>query len=99
MMELHTRDTIREGVALGLGLGIFISSECPPDARIAYAPLEPVPGDPGMAGFVVCLTERRRTQLMRAVTEIATELRRLSPLPFGTSLNSQVVGEPALARA
>lgn len=81
ILELHTRETIREGVALGLGVAMFISSECPPDPRIAYAPLEAVAGAPEMAGYVVCLTERRRTQLMRAVMEIAGELRLLSPLP------------------
>ena len=82
MLELHTRETIREGVALGLGIGMFISSECPPDPRIAYAPLERAPGAPDLAGYVVCLTERRRTRLLRAVMEIAGELRRLSPVPI-----------------
>jgi DNA-binding transcriptional LysR family regulator len=82
VLELHTRDTIREGVALGLGIGIFISSECPPDPRIAYAALEPVGGSPELAGYIVCLTERRRTPLMRAIMEIAAELRGLSPLPL-----------------
>ena len=82
MLELHTRETIREGVALGLGIGMFISSECPPDPRIAYAPLERASGAPDMAGYVVCLTERRRTRLLRAIMEIAVELRRLSPVPL-----------------
>ena len=80
MLELHTRETIREGVALGLGVGMFISSECPPDSRIVYAPLETSAKTPDMAGYVVCLTERRRTRLMRAIMEIAVELRRLSPI-------------------
>jgi len=80
MVEMHTRETIREGVALGLGVGMFISSECPPDARIAYAPLESVARAPDLTGYVVCLAERRRTRLIRAVMEIAGELRRLSPI-------------------
>jgi DNA-binding transcriptional LysR family regulator len=80
MLELHTRETIREGVALGLGIGMFISSECPPDARIVYAPLESTSRTPDLAGYVVCLSERRRTRMMRAVMEIAAELRRLSPM-------------------
>jgi DNA-binding transcriptional LysR family regulator len=82
VLELHTRETIREGVALGLGVGMFISSECPPDPRIAYAPLEPVDGAPELSGYVVCLTERRRTRLMRAVMEIAADLRQQSPVPL-----------------
>ena len=80
MLELHTRETIREGVALGLGIGMFISSECPPDSRIVYAPLESTSRMPDLAGYVVCLSERRRTRMMRAVMEIAAELRRLSPM-------------------
>jgi LysR family transcriptional regulator, low CO2-responsive transcriptional regulator len=80
ILELHTRETIREGVALGLGVGMFISSECPPDPRIAYAPLDPSARSPELAEYVVCLTERRRTSLMRAVMESAAELRRLSPI-------------------
>jgi DNA-binding transcriptional LysR family regulator len=78
IMELHTRETIREGVALGLGVSLFISSECPPDPRIVYAPLEP--SGAGLAGYVVCLTERRRTRLMRVIMSLAAELRALSPV-------------------
>jgi len=96
VLELHTRETIREGVALGLGVGLFISSECPPDPRIAYAPLEQTAAAPELAGYVVCLTERRRTQLMRAVMEIAAELRRLSPVPVKTPRAARA-GEPAPA--
>jgi aminoethylphosphonate catabolism LysR family transcriptional regulator len=84
VLELHTRETLREGVALGLGVSVFISSECPPDPRLAYVPLEAVPGAPELAGYVVCLTERRRTRLMRAVMEIAAELREQSPVPLET---------------
>jgi LysR family transcriptional regulator, low CO2-responsive transcriptional regulator len=80
VLELHTRETIREGVALGLGVGMFISSECPPDPRIAYVPLDPSVRSPELAEYVVCLTERRRTVLMRAVMESAAELRGLSPI-------------------
>jgi DNA-binding transcriptional LysR family regulator len=80
VLELHTRETIREGVALGLGVGMFISSECPPDPRIAYVPLDPSVRSPELAEYVVCLTERRRTALLRAVMESAAELRRLNPI-------------------
>jgi len=85
VIELHTRETIREGVALGLGVSLFVSSECPPDSRISYAPLErpaQVSG-PGLAGFVVCLAERKRTRLMRSIMAITEDLGRLSPLPLG----------------
>ncbi len=82
VIELHTRDTIREGVALGLGVSLFVSSECPPDPRISYAPLErPAElGGQGMAGFLVCLAERKRSRLMRSIMAITEDLGRLSPL-------------------
>jgi len=85
VIELHTRETIREGVALGLGVSLFLSSECPPDPRISYVPLErpATAGRQGMAGFVVCLAERKRTHLMRSLKTITEELGRLSPLPLG----------------
>jgi DNA-binding transcriptional LysR family regulator len=85
VIELHTRDTIREGVALGLGVSLFVSSECPPDPRICYRPLErPAKVSQGLAGFVVCLAERKRTRLMRSIMAITEDLGRLSPLPLGT---------------
>jgi DNA-binding transcriptional LysR family regulator len=85
VIELHTRETIREGVALGLGVSLFVSSECPPDSRISYAPLErPAEvGVQGLSGFVVCLAERKRTRLIRSIMTITEDLGRLSPLPLG----------------
>jgi DNA-binding transcriptional LysR family regulator len=82
VIELHTRETMREGVALGLGVSLLASSECPPDSRICYAPLERQPdlGGVGLAGSVVCLAARKRTRLMRSVWAIAEELGPLSPL-------------------
>lgn len=84
VIELHTRDTIREGVALGLGVSLFVSSECPPDSRISYAPLERSAkvSNQGLAGFVVCLAEHKRTRLMRSIVAITEDLGRLSPLPL-----------------
>jgi hypothetical protein len=84
---------------------MFISSECPPDPRIAYLPLDPGVRSPELAEYVVCLTERRRTTLLRAVMESAAELRRLSPIgvepqaaPASPPRSSARVG-PALASA
>jgi DNA-binding transcriptional LysR family regulator len=87
VIELHTRETIREGVALGLGVSLFISSECPPDSRISYAPLERPDklNSQGLAGFVVCLAERKRTRLMRSIMAITEDLGRLSPLPLAST--------------
>lgn len=81
-IEFHTREAIREAVALGLGVSCFCSAECPPDERIAYQPIaSPVP-TPCFTGYVLCLAERRRTPLMRALFSITAELAKDSPLPL-----------------
>jgi DNA-binding transcriptional LysR family regulator len=81
-MELHTRETIREGVAIGLGLSLFFSLECPPDERIAFLPLDVDNTNLSrLTGYVVCLSEKRRTALWTSVAEITGTLRAMSPLP------------------
>lgn len=99
LMELHTRETIREGVAIGLGLSLFTSSECPPDERIVYLPLDIDPTASRMTGYVVCLAERRRTSLMRALMEAAAELRQLSPLPVYAKRSQPLARELRQTRA
>lgn len=81
VMELHTRETIREGVAFGLGFSLFFSLECPPDNRIRYLPLDTDFNVARLTGYVVCLSERRRMMLLRSVMDAAAELRAISPLP------------------
>jgi DNA-binding transcriptional LysR family regulator len=81
VMELHTRETIREGVAIGLGVSLFFSLECPPDNRIDVLPLDVDNSLSRLTGYVVCLNERRRTTLLSAVLGAAAELRTMSPLP------------------
>lgn len=80
IIEMHTREAIREGVALGVGLGFFFSCEAPPDPRIVYLPVEGADVGFGLSGYVICLTDRRRTALVRAVMAIAESLRPLSPV-------------------
>ncbi|MEJ0024844.1 MAG: LysR substrate-binding domain-containing protein [Rhizomicrobium sp.] len=82
VMELHTREAIREGVAIGLGLGIFFSLDCPPDNRISLLPLDVDVGPSRLTGYVVCLNERRRTPLLCSVVDAAAGLRAMSPLPI-----------------
>jgi DNA-binding transcriptional LysR family regulator len=76
LIELHTRETIREGVAIGLGVSLFLASECPPDPRIAYLSLRPRKSARGpiLSGFLVCLAERRRSPVMRRVMALAEAL-------------------------
>ena len=81
VMELHTRETIREGVAIGMGLSLFFSFECPPDSRIRFLPLDIDDANTSrLTEYVVCLSERRRTTLLCTVMDAAAELRATNPL-------------------
>jgi DNA-binding transcriptional LysR family regulator len=73
-LELHGRETIREAIALGLGVSVFFSSECPPDRRIDYRPIVAGQSDE-LHGFLLGRSERRRTSLMRALQAVVHEVR------------------------
>jgi len=85
VMELHTRETIREGVAFGLGFSLFFSLECPPDDRMRFLPLDVDISLSRLTEYVVCLSEKRRTTLFCSVMDAAAELRAISPLPVHPS--------------
>lgn len=74
-IELQARETIREGVALGLGISVFFTSECPPDPRIAYRPLDTGDHAYQLQSYLICQSERRRSAFMRALQSIAAEMR------------------------
>jgi LysR family transcriptional regulator, low CO2-responsive transcriptional regulator len=76
VLELHSRESIREGVALALGVGFLFSSECPPDRRIVYRPLDASDPEHRLQGYFVCLREHRRSAVMRALRGFAEEIRR-----------------------
>jgi aminoethylphosphonate catabolism LysR family transcriptional regulator len=75
IIELQSRETIREGIALGLGISVFYSTECPPDTRIVYRPLDTGERDYQLRSYLVCASDRRRGALMRALQAIVTEIR------------------------
>ncbi len=78
VIELQSRETIREGIALGLGVSAFFTSECPPDVRIAYRRLDTAGREYFLRGYLVCQGERRRSPLMRALQAIAADIRATS---------------------
>jgi DNA-binding transcriptional LysR family regulator len=80
-LELQSRETIREAVALGLGVSAFFSSECPPDPRIAYRPLSGLVREQPLRGYLVCQQERRRSALIRALRAIAADIGDPAPAP------------------
>ena len=73
-LELQSREAIREGVALGLGVGVFFSAECPPDRRIVYRPLDLEEPTYRLQGYLICLREQRRSAMIRSLRALAAEI-------------------------
>jgi len=82
IIEFHTREAIREAIALGLGVSLFYSAECPPDPRVAYRPIETHSAAPTFMGYLICLTEQKRAPALRALFAAAADLAVLSPMPL-----------------
>jgi DNA-binding transcriptional LysR family regulator len=79
-VELHSREAIREAVAIGMGVSLFFSSECPPDARLTARQPECQPDSALLTGYVVCRADRRRSALLRMAMAAAATLEPLSPI-------------------
>ena len=92
ILELHSREAIREGVALGLGVGVFFSAECPPDRRIAYRPLDLDEPAYRLQGYLICRREQRRSAMMRSLRALAGEI------DFERRSPPREVREPVAAR-
>jgi len=75
ILEIQGRETIREAIARGVGISVFYSSECPPDPRIAYRPLDTGALTYALHGFLLCQHERRRSAMMRALKGVVAEVR------------------------
>ena len=75
ILEFQGREAIREAIALGLGISIFFASECPPDRRIDYRPLDTGGYAYELRSFLFCQSERRRSALMRALKAVVAEIR------------------------
>lgn len=82
ILEFHSREAIREAVALGIGVSLLFSTECPPDTRLAFLRPDRQAGRAQLTGYVVCRSERRRTPAMRLILKAAETLKDLSPRPL-----------------
>jgi hypothetical protein len=69
-------------VAIGVGISLFFSSECPPDSRLVALEPECQPDSALLTGYVVYRAERRRSAVMRLVLAAAVALEQLSPIPL-----------------
>lgn len=82
IVELHGRETIREAVALGLGVSFMFSAECPPDPRLAVLLPDSQPDSALLTGYLVFRADKRKTSLMRQVMQSAERLEEFSPVPL-----------------
>ncbi len=68
LVEVQTREAVREAVAAGFGIGIIFDSEFGQDS--ASTKLTVKGADLDVAEYVVCLEDRRRISLVRALLEL-----------------------------
>ncbi len=73
IIEVQTREAVREAVAEGFGIGVVFHSEFGNDRR--FSPLEVTGGQLAVAEYVACLQERRNLALVRAFLDAAVVLR------------------------
>lgn len=73
VMEMDSREAVREAVAAGLGIGVVSSAEIGDASGLAI--LDIADADVTMTEYLVCLKERRRLRIVRAFMELAREIR------------------------
>jgi len=71
VIDVETREAVREAVAAGFGIGVVFDSEFGTDTR--FRTIEVADADLTVGEYVVCLQERRRLALVRAFLDIARE--------------------------
>lgn len=72
VMEIGSREAVREAVAAGLGVGIVAATELGHDDRIA--PVEIVDARLDTVEYLVCLEERRNLRIVRAFFDAVREV-------------------------
>ena len=71
VMEIGSREAVREAVAAGMGIGFVSASETMPDPRVALLPVYGVRME--IDEYAVCLQERRRLGAVKAFLQLAQE--------------------------
>jgi DNA-binding transcriptional LysR family regulator len=69
IVDVQTREGVREAVAAGFGIGAIFASELGDDRRFRQVAV--ADADLAVAEYAVCLQERRRTALVRAFMDEA----------------------------
>jgi LysR family transcriptional regulator, low CO2-responsive transcriptional regulator len=70
VQDMHTREAIREGIALGLGISFFFSSECPPDTRITYLPVLAQRQIPTIMAYLICHKDQKNQTVHRKAASL-----------------------------
>jgi aminoethylphosphonate catabolism LysR family transcriptional regulator len=72
VMELGSREAVREAVAAGLGIGVVFEAELGRDDRLCSLAV----ADRGVGGweYAVCLKERRNLRMVQAFLDLAVEM-------------------------
>ena len=73
IMEMDSREAVREAVSAGLGIGIVSNAEIGEAAGLAILDIQNA--DVGMTEYLVCLRERRRLRIVRAFMDLSREIR------------------------
>jgi aminoethylphosphonate catabolism LysR family transcriptional regulator len=74
VMEIGSREALREAAARGIGIGAVSEAEFIPDERLV--PLR-IDGDPAVTEtYLYCLEERRQTRILRSFFEVVGPLHR-----------------------
>ncbi|WP_162148543.1 LysR substrate-binding domain-containing protein [Asticcacaulis sp. AC402] len=99
--EMNTRETIREGIALGMGVSFFFSLECPPDTRIVYRPIRSALPIPAVAIYLLFPSEKRTQALMRRAADLvrAWKATEIGPDGQGNVTASSLAGVVATAHS
>jgi LysR family transcriptional regulator, low CO2-responsive transcriptional regulator len=81
VMEIGSREAVREAVAAGLGIGVVSEAELGQDARLTALAIEGAGQALENTEYVVCLSERRKLRLVQAFFDLAAA--RFSEKPAG----------------
>jgi len=74
VLEIGSREAVREAVATGLGLGVVQEPELGEDTRIAWTRIEDA--DLQATELIVCLEERRSSPVMRRLAKLIGDVGR-----------------------
>jgi aminoethylphosphonate catabolism LysR family transcriptional regulator len=72
LIEVQTREAVRETVAAGFGIGVVFDSEFGSDSR--FHPIAVADADLNVGEYVACLEDRRRLALVRAFLDVAKQI-------------------------